>query len=332
MKRNGQGGRRVRTAAAALPVLAFTCGDPAGVGPRVAVAALRDARVRRSCLPLAVGPRAVFVRAGWTPRLCPLLDLGSCGRIPVGGPSAEGGRVSWLSVLRAFELCARGLADGLVTAPVSKEAWRMAGAPYLDHTAALLDLSGAGRVAMMLCAPAAPRPLRATLVTRHVPYARVPALLTRGALREAAELTLESLRRDLGLRRPRVGVCALNPHAGENGLLGDEERRLLLPALRALRREGLPLEGPLPADAAWAAHAEGRFDALLALYHDQALIPLKLAARYGAVNWTLGLPFTRVSPMHGTAYDAARSGRIDPSGMIAAAVFAAEISSRKARS
>jgi 4-hydroxythreonine-4-phosphate dehydrogenase len=253
--------------------------------------------------------------------------------------------LSYLAVLEAVRLCARGLASGIVTAPVSKEAWHMAGAPHLDHTELLKERTGSKNVAMLLCAHAprlsgawaarkeydlrAAGSLRAVLATRHVPLSRVPSLLRYEGIRDAAVITDKALREDLGIRSPHLALLALNPHGGESGLLGREEERILKPAAIRLRKEGLRLEGPLPADAAWAAHRAGRFDALIALYHDQALIPLKLAAGYAIVNWTLGLPIVRTSPGHGTAYDIAGQGKADPSGMIAAALWAAEVAARR---
>lgn len=308
-----------------LPALAFTSGDPAGVGPELVVEALRSPRVRGRCRPVAVGSRAVFERAGWNPAISPIVDIGPAGPLRRGGPCAEGGRLSFLAVRQAVRLCARGLAQGMVTAPVSKDAWRMAGAPCLDHTELLQKETGSARVAMLLAAGT----LRAALVTRHVPLSAVAALLRYRDIRDAAVLTENALREDLGIRSPRLALLAFNPHAGESGLLGREEEETLGPAAARLRKEGLSLAGPLSADAAWAAHRAGRFDAVIALYHDQALIPLKLAAGYSVLNRTLGLPFVRVSPGHGTAYDIAWKGKADASGMIAAALLAARLASRR---
>lgn len=304
-----------------MPLLAFTPGDPGGIGPEVSVAALRSFAVRRECRPLAVGSREVFARAGWKPALAPLLACGPLNPPVLRRPSGAGGLASYEPVRLALRLAARGLIDGLVTAPVSKESWRMAGVKHLDQTALIAAETGGVRTGMMLAAG----PLRAVLVTRHVPFRRVPAALTAAALEDAALAADEALRGKFGIRRPSLGLCALNPHAGENGLLGMEERELLGPAAARLRRKGLSIEGPLAADAAWAAHRGGRYDALLALYHDQALIPLKTAARYGVVNWTIGAPVLRTAPGHGTAFDIAGRGRADPAGMIAAALFAARV-------
>ena len=329
------------------PILALTSGDPGGIGPEVAVAAMREPSLRRACRILAVGPRSAFVGAGWTPSLGPLLDPApSRARRFPRGPSGEGGRLSYAAVRAAVELCARGLADAVVTAPVSKESWRMAGVPHLDHTALLQGVTRSPRAAMMLlCGD-----LRAVLVTRHVPLGEVPALLSAEGIEEAAELAELALRVELGIGRPRLALCALNPHAGEGGLLGREEKALLSPTARRLRRRGLDIAGPLPADSAWGAHAKGRYDALISLYHDQALIGLKAAgactqrakrdarlprgdfrrrAYPSVVNWTLGIPLVRTSPGHGTAYDIAGRGVADPSAMRAAARLALDIVLRR---
>lgn len=304
------------------PLIAFTSGDPWGVGPEVAVKAMRDARVRRALRPLAVGPRAAWAAAGWRPALSPILDAGP-GAGPVRrAPTADGGRASYEAVRLAASLAARKLVAGFVTGPVSKEAWRMAGAPHLDHTSFLKAFTGAKRVAMMLLGGA----LRAVIATRHIPLKDVPRAVNASAVAEAAELTHEALRDGLGLRRPRLALCALNPHGGERGMLGREELDVLAPVAAALRRRGLDLDGPLPADSAWAAQSAGRYDALVALYHDQALIPLKAAAGYTIVNWTLGVPLVRTSPGHGTAYDIAGRGRANPEAAVQAALLAARVS------
>lgn len=303
------------------PLVAFTSGDPWGVGPEVCVKAMRDPRVRRALRPLAVGPRAAWKAAGWSPSLSPLLDPGAPAGPVRRAPTVPGGRASFEAVRLAASLTARRLAAAFVTGPVSKEAWRLAGAPHLDHTEFLKSFTASRRVAMMLLGGA----FRAVIATRHIPLKDVPRAVTAAAVAEASELAHEALKGGLGLRRPRLALCALNPHGGEGGLLGREELSVLAPAAAALRRRGLSLEGPLPADAAWAAQAAGRYDALVALYHDQALIPLKAAAAYSIVNWTLGVPLVRTSPGHGTAYDIAGRGRANPEAAVQAALLAARV-------
>jgi 4-hydroxythreonine-4-phosphate dehydrogenase len=205
----------------------------------------------------------------------------------------------------------------MVTAPISKEAWSLAGVPYRDHTEYLRSVTGAD-AQMILAAPH--RKLWCVLATRHVPLARVPGALSPTVVLAAAR-TLDKALRQVGLRNPKLVLCALNPHAGESGLLGGEERRVLVPAVRLARRAGLDLSGPMPADAAWRLHVGGGCDGLVCLYHDQAMIGLKAVAGLGVVNWTAGLPFVRVSPGHGTAMDAAGRRRADSSSMIEAVLL-----------
>ena len=306
------------------PLVAFTSGDPWGVGPEVCLKAMRDARVRRALRPLAVGPRAAWEAAGWTPSVSALLDPGAPAGPVRRAATALGGRASYEAVRLAASLCARRLAAGFVTGPVSKEAWRLCGAPHLDHTGFIKAFTGARRVAMMLLGG----PFRAVIATRHIPLKDVPRAVTAGAIAEAAELAHAALKDGLGLKRPRLALCALNPHGGEAGLLGREELDRLAPAAARLRRRGLDLAGPVPADAAWAAQAAGRYDALVSLYHDQALIPLKAAAGYSIVNWTVGTPLVRTSPGHGTAYDIAGRGRANPEAAVQAALLAAQVARR----
>ncbi|MCX5789474.1 MAG: 4-hydroxythreonine-4-phosphate dehydrogenase PdxA, partial [Elusimicrobia bacterium] len=301
------------------PIVAFTMGDPGGIGPEVVIGALRDPSLRRSVEPLVIGSRDVMFRHGWRPSLAPLMDCGApCRGVP-GRPTADGGRASFEAVRLAVSMAARGLVDAVVTAPISKEAWVMGRVGHADHTGYLESATGA-KAAMMLLAGR----LRATLVTRHVPLGDVRKHLTAAAVVGAAMLAWEGLSK-LGVRRARLGLCALNPHAGEHGILGSEEARILAPALARLRRSGVRIAGPLPADSAWAAHVRGDLDGLIALYHDQALIALKTADPYRVVNWSVGLPLVRTSPGHGTAYDIAGKGRARPDAMIAAAKLAARL-------
>ncbi len=331
------------------PTLAFTSGDPGGIGPEAAVAAMREPSLLRACRILAVGPRSAFAAAGWTASLGPLFDPSpSLARRFPRGPSAEGGRLSYAAVRAGADLCLRGVVDALVTAPVSKESWRMAGAPHLDHTALLQGVTRAPRAAMMLLCGG----LRAVLVTRHIPLCEVPSALSAEGLYEAAELAACALRKELGIARPRLALCALNPHAGEGGLLGSEEETLLAPTARRCRHRGQAHDRTPPAGKARGAHAQGRYDALVSLYHDQALIALKTAGACArgakrdarpprgdfrrlayppVVNWTLGVPLIRTSPGHGTAYDIAGRGVADPSAMKAAARLALDLVLRRGR-
>jgi 4-hydroxythreonine-4-phosphate dehydrogenase len=240
-----------------------------------------------------------------------------------GRPSAAGARAAVAWIEAAVEGCLLGRFGGVVTAPICKEGLERAGIPFPGHTEMLASLTGCRRYAMML----AGGPLRVVLATRHLPLARVAAAVTQEAIREAAELTVESLPW-LGFPRGRIAICALNPHAGDGGLLGREEAEVIRPAIRALRRRGFPVDGPVPADVVFYQARQGRFAAVVAMYHDQGLGPLKMLAFDSGINVTLGLPIVRTSPDHGTAFDVAWSGKANPRSMIEAVRLAARLARR----
>ncbi len=309
------------------PSILITAGDPLGIGPEITVKALRSPAVRRSCLPAVIGDTAAMRRAGWTTSLCPLIPCdaaaGASGRPR---PTAAGGAASLKAVLGAVRLLKEGAFGAMVTAPVSKEAWTLAGAPAPAHTDLFRLLEK--REPLMLFSRGR---VNAALVTEHAPLRDLPRLLTKALVKEKA-LLFRSALRALGHGEPRIALCALNPHAGDGGVIGREEISTLRPAARELRRRGLRVNGPLPSDAAWASHLAGESDGLLCLYHDQALAPLKVAPCGGpAVHWTWGLPFIRTSPTHGTAFDIAWKGRADASSMAAAIAFAAGLAAGRAR-
>ncbi len=225
--------------------------------------------------------------------------------------------MSAASFEEALALVARGLAGGIVTAPISKASWSQAGYPWRDHTERLADFAGKPDAQMILGVPS--RGLWCAIATRHVPLKEAARKLNARSIAACAEL-LDSALRKLGRKKPCIALCALNPHAGEGGLIGTEERDFLAPLASKLG-----LDGPLPADSAWRLHASGVYDGLVCLYHDQALIPLKALGGLAGVNWTVGLPFVRTSPAHGTAYDAAAAGRLDPAAAIESARLAARL-------
>ncbi len=292
------------------------------MGPEAVVKAL--ARVRGFCRAVLVGEASVWRRAGWRPGSAPIVDTRLGGPPPrPGRASPAGGLLALAALDRAWGLLARGICEALVTAPVSKTSWAMAGSRHLDHTGWIEAQTGR-RTRMILGSPR--RGLWCLTATRHMPLSEVPKSLSAGEALSCAKALDAALRR-LGLPRPRLGLCALNPHAGEGGLLGSEERRIV-PAVRNSAREGLQLIGPIPADAAWRLHAAGGLDGLVCLYHDQALIGLKAAAGLEVVQWTWGLPWPRLSPGHGTAFDIAGRGLADPTPTVEAARLAARLARR----
>ena len=288
----------------ARPRIGITVGDPAGIGPEIAASAAADPEVRRICEPVLYGPA--------TPEALQPYAAGTV--------SAAAGRAAYEAILQAVAAAQSGEIDALATAPINKEAFAAAGLPWPGHTELLAHLTGAKRVAMMFYADV----LRVVLATVHLPLAAVPAALTRDRLEEVVTLTADELPR-FGHARARIAVAGLNPHAGEHGLFGREEETAIRPAIEACRSRGVDVHGPFPADTIFLRASRGEFDAVVACYHDQGLIPVKMAAFGRAVNVTLGLPIIRTSVDHGTAFDIARRGMADASSLVHAVVLAARL-------
>ena len=284
------------------PRVAITTGDPAGIGPEIAARAAADRRVLDVCEPALFGP-------------------GDGRSFAPGRLSGEAGRAAYDAILRAVDAAMSGRVDAIATAPINKEALRLAGLPWNGHTDLLAHLTGAPHVAMMFHSEA----LRVVLATVHIALAEVPRALTSGALQATIDLTARELPR-FGISHPRIAVAGLNPHAGEHGLFGEEERTAIAPAIGACRARGVDVSGPFPADTLFVRARRGEFDVVVACYHDQGLIPVKLVAFGQAVNVTLGLPIIRTSVDHGTAFDIAGKGVADPESMIAAVLLAAKLS------
>jgi 4-hydroxythreonine-4-phosphate dehydrogenase len=283
------------------PRIAITAGDPAGIGPEIAAAAAADARVLAVCEPV--------VYAAPDPR-----------RFPPGVLSGEAGRAAYDTIVRAVDDARRKRVAGMATAPVNKEAFRLAGLPWSGHTDLLAHLTGAPHVAMLFHSAA----IRVVLATIHIALAEVPRALTQPSLEATIDLTARELPR-YGVAHPRIAMAGLNPHAGEHGLFGHEEEAVIAPAIAACRARGIDVTGPFPGDTVFLRARRGEFDVVVACYHDQGLIPVKLLAFGGAVNVTLGLPIVRTSVDHGTAFDIAGKGVADPASMIAAVLLAAHL-------
>ena len=283
------------------PVIAITAGDPSGIGPEIARKAADDPRVLEICEPRIYGPPK---GASFAP----------------GVLSAGAGRAAYDAICAAVRDAVEDRVAAIATAPINKLGFSRAGLHWKGHTDLLAELTHSRRVAMMFWS----EPLKVVLATVHVPLADVPRLLTRDVLGDTIDLTAEELPR-FGIERPRLALAGLNPHAGEEGLLGREEQDVLRPAVEAARARGVSIEGPFPGDTIFGRAARGEFDAVIACYHDQGLIPVKLLAFGRAVNVTLGLPIVRTSVDHGTAFDIAGKGVADPSSMIEAVVLAARL-------
>ncbi|HEU4694773.1 MAG TPA: 4-hydroxythreonine-4-phosphate dehydrogenase PdxA [Vicinamibacterales bacterium] len=283
------------------PRIAITSGDPSGIGPEIARKAADDPRVRKVCEPVVYGPsRDVHFKPG---------EL-----------SAEAGQAAYDTLCAAVKDARNGVVAAVATAPINKLAFARAGLPWKGHTDLLAHLTGSSRVAMMFWS----EPLKVVLATIHIPLVSVTTALTRELMDDIIDLTSRELPR-FGVPQPRLAVAGLNPHAGEDGLLGHEERKVLRPAIEAAQKRGVRIEGPFPGDTVFGRAVRGDFDAVIACYHDQGLIPVKLLAFGRAVNVTLGLPIIRTSVDHGTAFDIAGKDVADPSSMIEATLLAARL-------
>jgi 4-hydroxythreonine-4-phosphate dehydrogenase len=317
-------------------------GDPAGIGGELTVRAWQALHDNGPCFVALDDPGRLAALA----RDAPIAEVGSPDAalsvfptaLPVlpiklaaapqhGHPDRANARAVIASIERAASLALRGAVSGMVTNPINKAALYDAGFSYPGHTEFLAVLTGAhGRQIMMLVSPA----LRVVAVTVHASLRNSIAMLSTDAIVAAASTTEAALRRDFGIAHPRLAIAGLNPHAGEQGALGDEETTIIGPAIAALRKAGIDVSGPWPPDTMFTAKARTRYDAAICMYHDQALIPLKTLDMDHGVNVTLGLPIVRTSPDHGTAYDIAGKGIADPSSLIAAIELAATLAERRA--
>ena len=315
-------------------------GDPAGIGPEVILRALsQSSEIKNLFIPVVIGDRVVMEEAArlpglsvklniirtpeeakHTPGSIDMIDLAMLNSFEKNKPTVEGGRASAAYIRKAVELAVNKQVDAMVTAPISKEALKMAGLNWPGHTEMIAELTGTKDYAMML----AGGPLRVILVTIHTSIRNVPDLVTRDKVLKTIRLAKKACTM-LGIPHPRIAVAGLNPHAGEAGLFGDEETREIIPAIEAAGSEGIEASGPFPPDTVFHKAYKGEVDMVVCMYHDQGLIPLKMVAFDKGVNVTLGLPIIRTSPDHGTAYDIAWSGKADPSSMIEALKLASHM-------
>jgi 4-hydroxythreonine-4-phosphate dehydrogenase len=331
------------------PLLAITMGDPAGIGPEIVLKALRHADVYERCRPLVIGDRATLERASaWvdatdlgydavdTPEAgryesgtVTLLDPGiaPADGYPLGEISPEAGRAAVEYVFRACDLALAGQVDAVVTAPLNKAAMHAAGFAYPGHTELLSERTNATRVSMLLVGPS----LRVVHVSTHVSLRDAIARVTRQRVEEVIDIAHESCLA-LGIAHPRIAVAGLNPHASEGGLFGDEEAREVVPAIAAARAKGLDVSDPQPPDTVFLRASKGEWDIVVAMYHDQGHIPMKLLAFDSGVNVSIGLPILRTSVDHGTAFDIAGTGKASESSMLAAIDVAIQLAAARSAS
>ncbi|MGC8594241.1 MAG: 4-hydroxythreonine-4-phosphate dehydrogenase PdxA [Candidatus Kryptoniota bacterium] len=328
-----------------MSVIAITIGDYNGIGPEVAIKAAASRSIRADCTPLLIGPYEAFefyarkydVRRK-TLRVTRLedaigrseitiLDIGEGfkEKIKPGKLTPESGKWAGLAIERAIQMCLAGEVDAIVTAPVSKEALRLAGYKYPGQTEMFTVLTKSSQSIMIMSSGFA----KIALATIHVPISEVPKMLTEELISSRLEIFNESIKKDFGVKSPQIAVLGLNPHAGENGLIGREEIELIKPAMGKAQAKKINVKGPFPADAFFGTYREGLYDGIFAMYHDQGLIPLKMKSFSTGVNFTAGLNIIRTSPDHGTAFDIAGKGIANPSSTIEAIKLALEISKNR---
>lgn len=330
-----------------LPVVGITMGDPTGIGPEVVVKALSHKSTFCFCRPLVLGDRNIMTRA--ITRLGATLQINEIDHVEegtyedgtlnllnlsdidpdeagYGAPTESCGKAMVCYIEKAVRLALDDRIDAITTAPISKKALSDAGYPHPGHTELLAELTGSKDYLMMLVGDR----LKVTLVTIHCGLKEVPTLLTTEKILAAIKMTERALTRFFGEEKPKIAVAALNPHAGEGGLFGKEEEGIIRPAVREAQRLGMNVEGPMPPDTLFYHAAQGAYAAVVSMYHDQGLIPLKLLHFEDAVNVTLGLPIIRTSVDHGTAYDIAGTGQANPSSLLNALKLAANMAVQRA--
>ena len=330
------------------PIIAITMGDPAGIGAEVIVKALADPILRHRARYIIYGLNEMLSYAAdlaefdvfwWRdqyngrlrsyPHDVVVVDYDQYSMLGtvLRAPSKMGGEASMRFCMDAIEAANRKLVDAVVTAPIAKESWKLAGYHYPGHTELFAQRTGARRYAMMFTGG----PLKVVLATVHMPLMGLWGRLNIGAVFQPIELLQQAMVEWFDTLKPRIAVCGLNPHASENGQFGDEEERIITPAITMACEQGIDASGPYPPDTIFLAARDGKYDAVVAMYHDQGLIPIKLLAFDQAVNLTIGLPIIRTSPDHGTAFDIVGRNRANPGSMRAAIELAIDLAVKRQR-
>ncbi|MCL1972383.1 MAG: 4-hydroxythreonine-4-phosphate dehydrogenase PdxA [Endomicrobia bacterium] len=331
------------------PRIAVTMGDPAGIGPEIVYRAVNSLKVQRVCSPVVFGtvitndelrmePAPERLNRGNQRRTAnngnyEFIAASNVGKVALGKPSKKAGIAAYSAIKAAAQFCLDGKADALVTAPVSKESFKLAGVNYPGHTELLQALTKSKNAAMMMVCGN----IHSVMVTRHIPLSEVSKRLKSKDIVETVSLAVSFLNKSEDKTKNKdvlslpslhssvkIALCGLNPHAGDNGILGKEEKKIIFPAYEILKKSGFNISKPLPADSAWLKTKNGEFGLICGMYHDQIMIPLKCIDAKKIVNVTAGLPFVRTSPGHGTAFDIAGKGKADADAMIESILYAAE--------
>ena len=314
------------------PIVGITMGDPAGIGPEIIIKSLSDPEITNMCTPVVLGDLEILKKADINSKILSKLvmaddsirDFSNCPQgclvrlsnlnpnvSELGYPTAETGSAMETYIKTGVDFALSGAIDAMVTAPITKTGLKLAGSPFPGHTELIANKTGTDNFAMMMAGPR----LTVVLVTIHIPLSQVPEQLTSREITRIITLTHDTLISRFGILNPRLAVAGLNPHAGEQGMFGNQEADIILPAIIEAREKGFDITGPVPPDTVFLNAVQGRFDAVVCMYHDQGLIPFKLMHFKDGVNTTIGLPIIRTSVDHGTAYDIAWTGKADPTSM-----------------
>jgi 4-hydroxythreonine-4-phosphate dehydrogenase len=297
------------------PPVAITLGDPAGISYEIVYRAVNSLAVKRICSPIVFGDKHVLKKYFPGKISFEFVECSNIGHsLKIGVPSKKAGIIALSAIKEAVNYCMLGKAKALVTAPVSKESLKLAGVKYPGHTELLAALTKSKKVAMLMSCTN----LHSVMVTRHIPISEIPKTLKTKNIIDTVKLSVNFI----GKKNIKVALCALNPHAGDNSILGSQEQKIITPAYKALVKQGINITKPLPADSAWLKAKNGFFDLVCAMYHDQLMIPLKCIDAKKIVNVTVGLPFIRTSPGHGTAFDIAGKNKADIAPMIESILYA----------
>ncbi|MBR4631923.1 MAG: 4-hydroxythreonine-4-phosphate dehydrogenase PdxA [Elusimicrobia bacterium] len=304
------------------PKVAITIGDPAGIGPEIVLRAVNSLKVQRICSPVVVGDKKIiskyFNLNKKSNKTEFVFSSDYCEEPILGSPSKISGLIACDAIKKAVKMCLENKTKSMVTAPVSKESFKYAGLKYSGHTEFLGALTKTKNYCMMMICD----DINSVMVTRHLPISDISSQLTQKDIISATKLSADFIKKILK-RNPQILLCALNPHAGDNGILGNDEKEKIIPAVKKLKKQGYNICGLYPVDVAWSKFLKNKYDLIVGMYHDQIMLPLKILNPKRIVNVTAGLPFIRTSPGHGTAFDIAGKNVADPSSMEQAIIYAA---------
>lgn len=305
------------------PKIAITIGDPSGIGPEIVFRAVNSLKVQRVCSPVVIGDKKIisqyFDINKKTNKAEFVFSSDYNKNVAIGKPSKLSGLIACDAIRTAVKICLEHKAKSMVTAPVSKESFKYSGLKFAGHTEFLADLTKSKDYCMMMICDN----INSVMVTRHLPVSKVSSILTKKDIVSTTKLSADFIRKVLK-RKPKIVICALNPHAGDNGILGNDEKKTIIPAINKLKKQQYDICGFYPVDVAWAKFLKNKYDLIVGMYHDQIMLPLKILNPKKIVNVTVGLPFVRTSPGHGTAFDIAGKNIADSSSMEQAIIYAAK--------